>query len=213
MTGTSRGSRRGLADGAGGQGAAGAPAWRFIVLLGLPGAGKSTVGPLVAARLGGAFVDLDAVIVAEAGMSVGEIFAREGESGFRARESRATASLVAGISRGDGTPTGGQGGAPPVVVAPGGGWVEDPANLALLGPRVLSVYLRVSVETALTRMGASAGSRPLIAGAGTAERLQELFRRRGPLYLQSNHTLDVDSMTPAEVCDSIVALASRSSPD
>lgn len=213
MTGTSRGSRRGLADGARTPGGSGAHPWRFIVLLGLPGAGKSTVGPLVAARLGGAFVDLDAVIVAEAGMSVGEIFDREGEAGFRARESRATARLVAGTSRGDDTSASGPGGAPTVVVAPGGGWVEDPANLALLGARALSVYLRVAVETAVARMGVAAGSRPLIAGAGTAERLQELSRRREHLYLQSNHTLDVDSMTPDEVCDSIVALASRSSPD
>lgn len=213
MTGTSRGSRRGLADGGRARGEAGAHPWRFLVLLGLPGAGKSTVGPLVAERLGGAFIDLDAEIVADAGMSVGEIFEREGEVGFREREARATAALAAGTSRGAGTRTGGSGGAPPVVVAPGGGWVEDPTNLALLGPRALSVYLRVAVDTALARMGASAGSRPLIAGAGTAERLQELFRRREHLYLQSNHTLDVDSMTPAEVCDSIVALASRSSPD
>ncbi|MBL8996877.1 MAG: shikimate kinase [Gemmatimonadetes bacterium] len=200
-----------MADRARGRGEAGAPPWRFIVLLGLPGAGKSTVGPLVAARLGGAFVDLDAEIAAEAGMSVGEIFAREGEAGFRARETRATASLVARAR--DAASASGLPGAAPVVVAPGGGWVEGPANRALLGRHMWSVYLRVQVATAVSRMGASASSRPLIAGAGTAERLLELFRRREPLYVQSNHTLDVDSMTPAEVCDSIVALASRSAPD
>ena len=167
------------------------------MLLGLPGAGKSTVGPLVAARLGWRFVDLDDVISAEAGFSITEIFAREGEPGFRAREARATGAIAAEA----------------LVLAPGGGWIEDPSNMRALGVGTLSVYLRVSVMVALSRMGESAGTRPLIAGARSADQLRELLRRREALYLQANHTVNVDSMTPVAVGDSIVALASHRSAD
>ena len=182
---------------------------RHIVLLGLPGAGKSTAGALAAERLGWPFIDLDAAIESEAGMSVRDIFGREGEAGFRAREARCTRSL-AGTERGVGT-----GAAPMVrsVIAPGGGWVEDPENLRALGPGTVSVYLRVSPLVALGRMGASAVSRPLIAGVQTADQLRQLLRRRESLYLQANHTVNVDSMTISEVADSIVALASLSSSD
>lgn len=168
---------------------------RQIILLGLPGAGKSTAGALAAERLGWTFIDLDAAIEREAGMSVTEIFAREGEAGFRAREVKCTRSIAVGqVGRS--------------VIAPGGGWVEDPANLRLFGAGAVSVYLRVSPLVALGRLGESAASRPLIAGARTAEQLNQILRRRETSYLQANHTVDVDSMTPAEVADSIVALAS-----
>lgn len=182
---------------------------RHIVLLGLPGAGKSSAGALAAERLGWPFIDLDAAIEGEAGMSVHEIFAREGEVGFRARESRWTRSLV-GADGGLGATA-----APTVrsVIAPGGGWVEDPENLRALGKGVLSVYLRVSPLVALDRMGESAASRPLIAGVRTADQLRQLLRRRESLYLQAKHTVNVDSMTTSEVADSIVALVSMSSSD
>lgn len=180
-----------------------------MVLLGLPGAGKTTAGALAAERLGWRFIDLDAAIEGEAGMSVRDIFAREGEVGFRTREARCTRALV-GTGEGVGTVA-----APMVrsVIAPGGGWVEDPDNLRALGPGILSVYLRVSPLVALGRMGASAASRPLIAGVQTAEQLRQLLRRRESRYLQANHTVNVDSMTISEVADSIVALASMSSSD
>jgi shikimate kinase len=170
-----------------------------VVLLGLPGAGKSTVGVLVAARLGWEFIDLDAVIERDAGRSVGEIFALEGEAGFRSREHRATIALVeetAGLGR-------------RVVVSPGGGWVEDPSNLAALGGRFISVYLRVKPVVALGRLGESAASRPLIAGRNSGEQLAALLRRREMFYVQANHAVNTDSLSPAEVCDSIVALVSQ----
>lgn len=179
------------------------PAPRGVVLLGLPGAGKSTVGALVAARLGWAFVDLDAVIEADVGASVAEIFAREGEAGFRAREHAATLSLVREMATG----------ARRVVLSPGGGWVEDPANLTALGPEIVSVYLRVKPIIALGRLGDAAASRPLIAGRNSGEALGVILRRRESSYLQANHTVNTDSMTPGEVCDSIVALASGIPPD
>lgn len=161
------------------------------------------MGALVAARLGWSFVDLDAVIEAEAGASVAEIFAREGEDGFRAREHAATRSLVREMATG----------ARRVVLSPGGGWIEDPANQAALGPEIISVYLRVKPLIALGRLGEAAASRPLIAGQNSGAALGAILRRRESSYLQANHTVNTDSMTPGEVCDSIVALASAISPD
>ena len=176
---------------------------RRIVLVGLSGSGKSTVGALLAARLGWAFVDLDSLIEAEAGERISTIFAREGEEGFRAREHAATLAMASRLGE-NGTPA---------VLAPGGGWVLDPRNLRALGGSVVSVYLRVSPDLAARRMGEAAEARPLIAGSGTGDQLRELLMRREAVYLQANHTVNVEAMTPLQVSDSIVALASIGSPD
>lgn len=165
------------------------------MLLGLPGAGKSTVGPMVARALGRAFVDLDAEIERREGRGIAAIFRDPGEAHFRELERRLSAELLAPDR-------------PPVVLAPGGGWVEDPGNRARLGPAVVGVYIQVSPSVALARMGAAAESRPLLAGGLAAEKLGEILARREPLYLQSQHTVSADSMTPEQVASSIVALAS-----
>lgn len=165
------------------------------MLLGLPGAGKSTVGPLVADAIGRPFVDLDAEIEARDGRTIARIFAESGEPFFRDLERRLTVEFTAAD-------------APPAVIAPGGGWVESAANRALFGGVAAAVYLRVSPEVALARMGAAVEARPLLAGPEPARKLADLLARREPLYLQSNHTVSVDSLSPAEVASSIVALAS-----
>jgi shikimate kinase len=181
---------------------------RVIVLVGLPGAGKSTVGALVAERLGFRFVDLDHAIVARAGQSIEAIFAAEGEEGFRARERAETRSLAAPARA-----PGGHAGDPALVIAPGGGWIEDHSNREALGDRVLTVYLRVSVPVALARLAQSGGVRPLLGGPDPAFRLEELRQRREGLYLQADHTISVDSLTPLEVALSIVGIAMGSTRD
>jgi shikimate kinase len=173
---------------------------RHLVLLGLPGAGKSTIGPLVARALGREFVDLDAAIEARVGRTVREIFASAGEAGFRQAERALTVDLLAP-------------GRPLLVLAPGGGWVEDPAHRERLGDAAAAVYLRVSVPLALERMGAAVQARPLLAGADPAGKLDELLRRREAFYLQAEYTLSVESMSPEAAASSIVALASGSRPD
>jgi shikimate kinase len=170
------------------------------VLLGLPGAGKSTVGPLIADALGRPFVDLDGEIEHREGRSVAELFATRGEAAFRAAERALTAQLLAA-------------GAAPVVLSPGGGWIEDPANRAQLGASACAVYLRVSEATAITRMGAELALRPLLAGADPASKLAELLARREPFYLQAEYTLSNDSLSPAQAASSIVALASGETGD
>ena len=181
---------------------------RVIVLVGLPGAGKSTVGPLVAERLGYRFIDLDRAIAVRAGRSVESIFAEEGEEGFRARERAETRSLAA-AAKAPHEAAEGLG----LVLAPGGGWIEDHANREALGVQVLTVYLRVSVSVAMARLAHSGEVRPLLGGPDPAFRLEELRHRREGLYLQSDHTISVDSMTPGEVALSIVGIAMGSTRD
>lgn len=166
-----------------------------LVLLGLPGAGKSTVGPLVARALEREFVDLDAEIERREGRSVGAIFADRGEQAFRALEGLLTAEFL--------DPEG-----PPVVLAPGGGWVEDPTNREWLGRGAVAVYIRVSPAVALARMGPAAETRPLLAGGDAERKLAAILARRESLYMQSRHTVSAEMMTPVEVASSIVALAS-----
>lgn len=165
-----------------------------LVLLGLPGAGKSTVGPLVAEALGRRFVDLDAEIERRAGCSIAELFARDGEQAFRALERSITAELVGP-------------GLAPIVLSPGGGWVEAPEHRAMLGPSVVAVYLRVSPGVAVERMGSSVRGRPLLATGNPVTSVEQLLARRESFYLQSRHTVSVDSMSPEQVASSIVALA------
>lgn len=169
-----------------------------IVLVGLPGAGKSTAGELAARQLGWEFVDLDAEIERAAGRTVPEIFAAEGESGFRRRESDATRAL-----RGRGR----------VVVAPGGGWLLDPLNRASLGAGTVLVFLRVSPTVAAARLANEPGSRPLLDSPDPEQSLGELLRARQGSYLQADHTVTVDSMSPAQVASLIVALATGGSGD
>lgn len=166
---------------------------RRLVLVGLPGSGKSTVGPLVAAQLGWEFVDLDAEIVRRAGQSIAGIFAREGESGFRERERLASAALA---DRG------------PLVLAPGGGWILDPDNSRRIGGVTELVYLEVSPQVAATRMGEAAADRPLLAGSDATARLNELLQQRELRYLQSSHTVSTNLLRPEQVAALIVALAS-----
>jgi len=169
-----------------------------IVLVGLPGAGKTTAGALAAKQLGWEFVDLDAELERAAGRSVSEIFSAEGESGFRRRESEATRGL-AGRSR--------------LVVSPGGGWLLDPLNRASLGPGTTLVFLRVSPSVAAARLENEPGTRPLLDSPDPEKSLGELLKAREAFYLQADHTVTVDSMSPAQVASLIVALATGRSGD
>lgn len=205
---------------------------RCVVLVGLPGAGKSTVGPLLAARLGGwRFVDLDLEIERATGRSIGQIFASDGEAAFRRLEREATQRLASGLVASAGArgpaveprvadagargPTGESrvadagARAPGVVLAPGGGWILDPANLKALGPATATVYLRVSPTVALRRMAGAAAARPLLATSDPLTSLNSLLEAREAAYLQANHTVAAELMSPVAVADSIVALVSR----
>jgi shikimate kinase len=168
-----------------------APALRRIVLTGFMGSGKSTVGPIVAARLGWRFVDADDVIEAEAGAKIAEIFARDGEAAFRDREQAA----IAGLAERDA-----------LVLALGGGAIEraETRDLLLTTPGTLLVHLEVELATTLARCGGTEQTRPVLADQAN---LAGRYERRLPLYRTAHVSLAVDELTPQQVADAIVSAA------
>jgi shikimate kinase/3-dehydroquinate synthase len=143
-----------------------------VVLVGLPGSGKSAVGRRLAARHDAAFIDLDEAIEREAGVRIAEIFADEGEAGFRTRERAAIAAL--------GEPDAG----PAIrrVIAPGGGAIVDPRNRWHLFRGRVPVWLDGRPEILAQRLRRSPNVRPLIAGRDPTRVLRELTAARGRFY-------------------------------
>ncbi len=155
------------------------------------GAGKSSVGQALARRLGCGFRDTDVEVERAAGRSVAEIFAAEGEAGFRARERAA----VAACARAAG------------VVALGGGAIAEPESAALVSAAGTIVYLRARAETLLARVG-DAEERPLLAGYGEGERLEklrELLVAREAAYSKARIRVDTDECTLEEVVEILVS--------
>jgi shikimate kinase len=161
---------------------------RRIVLTGFMGSGKSTVGPLLAARLGWRFVDVDDVIEAEAGLTIAEIFARHGEAAFRQREHEAIARLAANDA---------------LVLALGGGAIEHAATREglLSASGTLLVHLEVELATTLSRCTGTEGARPVLADQAN---LSSRYRRRLPLYRMAHVSIPVDALTPEQVVEAIL---------
>jgi shikimate kinase len=158
------------------------------ILIGPPGAGKTTVGALVAALLGLDFVDADLIIEQAAGKPVGDIFVQDGEEAFRALE-RATAARLIGRHRG--------------VLALGGGAILDPGTRDLLaGQRV--VYLETGFTSAVHRTGLDA-PRPLLLGNPRA-RMKTLLEERLPVYASLAWiTVPTDDREPKDIAEEIAA--------
>ena len=163
-----------------------------LVLVGLPGAGKSTVGPLVAAALGRPFLDFDRELAVRGGQAVADLFAAGGERRFRNMEIALTHELAH---------------APPMVLAPGGGWITNPGVVARLRPPGVLVYLQLRPDTALARLRTDAVVRPLLQGTDPAARLTALWEQRHPQYGTADLLRDVENLSPQEVAESVVALA------
>jgi shikimate kinase len=161
---------------------------RSIALIGLPASGKTSVGAALASLEGLPFVDLDEAIAAAAGHSVSDIFADEGEAGFRARERAALEKVAAGG---------------PVVLATGGGCVELAENRALLRARFRTVWLKADLATLARR--SVGGSRPLLAGDAEGK-IRTLYERRKPWYAEcAGHVMQTDGMRVAMVAEAIHA--------
>ena len=157
---------------------------RHVVLVGLPGSGKSTVGAALAESLGRPFVDLDQRIVASQGLSVAGIWEENGEPAFRRLEQAAMTEALQG---------------PDAVIAPGGGWAAIPGELSRARELAFIIYMRVTPETAAGRLGGSASAggtraapdaaRPMV-GENPLKKLKELMKKREALYLRSDAIID-----------------------
>ena len=158
-----------------------------IVIIGSPGSGKSTVGALLAERLGVTFRDVDAVIVERTGKSISDIFTDDGESAFRILEEQLTAELL---------PL-------PGVLSLGGGAVLSAATRAALhGHRV--VWLQVGLAQSVKRIGLDT-ARPLLLG-NVRGQLLKLLNERAQLYRQvTTEVIDTDHTTPTEVVEMIMS--------
>jgi shikimate kinase len=163
---------------------------RHIVLVGLPGAGKTTVGKLVAERLGTHVVDLDVLIVRRMQMPVSRIFAEHGEAKFRSLEAEAMRQAVAGQA---------------AVITPGGGWAAQPGAIEEVRSACYLVYLRTMAVTAAKR-SADYG-RPLLMGEDPVEKMRQLLKERDAFYSLADCELKADVKAPSVLADEIVQLA------
>jgi shikimate kinase len=156
-----------------------------IVLVGFMGAGKTTVGRLLAAKLGVPFTDSDHVIEDRAGKPIRQVFADDGEPAFRQLEHEVIADLLYGSD---------------LVLALGGGAVQHPGTRALLAA-VPVAYLRVGYDEAMRRVGGDHG-RPMLARPDVAR----LYAARDPVYAQAaTFTVDTDARGPEEIALDILA--------
>lgn len=165
----------------------------LLFLIGTRGTGKSTVGRALAARLGWAFADADERIEAAAGKSIADIFAAEGEAGFRDREAAVLAELAALKQH---------------VVATGGGAVLRPANRDLLRNSGFVAWLTASPEAAFARLQAdptTAARRPNLTPAGGLEEVRSILTAREPHYRACAHfTIDTGVLSPEAAADAIL---------
>lgn len=156
-------------------------------------AGKTTVGRLLAERLGWDFVDLDGVVRQRTGQTSGTLIREQGETALRTLEATLTAEL-AGSRR--------------IVFAPGGGWGAQPELATSLGPGTVRVWLRLSAAEAVRRAELDAVDRPLLGEsddpADRQRRAESLLRARSPLYAAAELVVDVDGKEPDAVVDEIL---------
>jgi shikimate kinase len=168
---------------------------RNIVLIGMMGSGKTTVGRLLARRLDRDFVDTDDLIETEQGRSVPQIFADQGERAFRRIEAEVIRRVTALRGR---------------IVAVGGGAVTLPENRTQLRMTGDLVMLEASAQTLAARLGDSPGdARPMLQGdLDPVERLAQLRADRDEAYrLAASHTIDTEGLAPDEIAEAIVSWA------
>jgi shikimate kinase len=167
------------------------PSLPHLILVGLPGSGKTTVGALLATALERSFLDFDTEITRREGKSIPEIFGQHGEDHFRHLEHTLTVELQEVGN---------------MILSPGGGWVTRPDTVALLRPPGKLVYLKVSAGVAILRMGATATGRPLLNRPDPRGELDRLLAARREVYESAELVVNVDQLDPQRVTDRIVEL-------
>ena len=162
---------------------------RSVVLVGMMGAGKSSIGRRLAARLGMPFVDADTEIEKAAGMSIPEIFSAHGEPYFRAGETRVIARLLE---------------SGPQVLATGGGAFMNPETRAAIHAKGVSVWLRATIEV-LSRRIKRRNDRPLLKSDDPVETLRRLIDERYPIYAEADVTVESRDVPHETIVDEIIA--------
>jgi shikimate kinase len=167
---------------------------RSIVLVGMMGAGKSSIGRRVALRLGIPFIDADAEIEKAAGMSISDIFAIRGEAEFRAGETRVIARLLE---------------SGPQVLATGGGAFVNPETRAAVAAKGISIWLKADFDVLLKRIRRR-HDRPLLKTEDPGATLRKLMQERDPIYALADLTVQSRDVLHDRIVDEIVsALAGR----
>jgi shikimate kinase len=164
---------------------------RHLILVGLPGSGKSTVGNAVAEGLGAKVIDIDGMLSRQMGMPIVQIFGMVGEAKFREMERDAVNAAQGGD---------------PCVIVPGGGWAAQPGQLEAAKQTCLTIYLKCSAATA-TKRSEQGEARPLLAGVDPAQKMRTLLQEREPFYLQAHHQVSVESAPVAAVAAEVMTLA------
>ena len=162
---------------------------RSVVLVGMPGAGKSSIGRRLATRLAMPFVDADAEIEKAAGMSIPEIFTSQGEPYFRAGEARVIVRLLDGG---------------PQVLATGGGAFMNLETRGAIRDKALSVWLRATFEV-LSRRIKRRNDRPLLKTENPAETLKRLLAERDPIYAEADIIVEAREVPHETIVEEIVA--------
>jgi shikimate kinase len=169
------------------------PSKPHLILVGLPGSGKTTVGEAVAKITGRTFLDIDLEIERREAKSISQIFGEWGEAYFRKREREITEELT---SVGN------------MIVSPGGGWIMNPEVVALVRPPSQLVYLRVEPETALKRLGPLRMIRPLLSRPNALDELKRLFEARRAAYETADHVVSTELFDLQRVIRKVSELAS-----
>ena len=173
-------------------GSAADPSRPHLILVGLPGSGKTTIGQGVAELLGRTFLDLDQEIERREGRSISQIFGEKGEPYFREKECELTSELTLVGN---------------MVIAPGGGWVGNPENISMVRPPSQLIYLRVSAETALKRLGPLRSMRPLLMRPDPLGELKRLLEARRGAYESADQIVDTELFDSQRVIEMVAALA------
>jgi XRE family aerobic/anaerobic benzoate catabolism transcriptional regulator len=163
---------------------------RSIALLGVRGAGKSTVGAQLARHLEREFIEVDRRIEATAGLSLGEIFELHGEGYYRRLEREVLEPILAGA---------------PVVLATGGSIVNHEENFALLSDRAVTVWLRARAEDHWERVIRQGDRRPMAENPHAFAELEALLAARAPLYADADLTVDTSERQIAEIVGDVIA--------
>jgi shikimate kinase len=164
---------------------------RHLILVGLPGSGKSTVGKLVAEALGAKVIDIDGLLSRQMGMPILQIFGMVGEAKFREMERDAVNAAVGGD---------------PCMIVPGGGWAAQPGQLDAAKQSCLTIYLKCQAATA-TKRSEQGEARPLLASVDPGQKMRALLQEREPFYLQAHHQVNAENVPAEAVAAEVMALA------